>query len=555
VNDPRFCLTSDTDWASDFAFEYFLDLVAEFGIVPTVFATHRSAVLDAAEARGAVEIGIHPNLLAGSTQGATTTEVLDHLCGLFPRARSSRSHYFRDDTLLTDELVRRGFTHDSNLCLFMQPDLQPLHHQSGLLRFPVFWEDDVHCRNTRGDWRLDSWLPSFTTPGLKVLNLHPFLLAANVPTLEHYRHVKPHITTLDRATLHEVRHTGDGLDTFVRTLLAALVGSGERFVTLGELYRLHAGAAAVAPAAEPSVTIASPISAGVARGRQTLHSEDEHTRYPTLSDAEKQEFVRREFEDRNPTDPYATSRDYNMRELEIEAIARQLETAPTGRLLDLGCGNGYTLLSLARRLRGWSFTGVDFAQNLIAGALVLQGAETAAAARAVDFVHADAVEYVKRQRDSSVECILTERFLQNLPNAASQKAMLADIHRVLRPGGRLLMCEGSEQGFEGLNDVRAAVGLPRIPATSRENVTAVRFHDADIETHLASLGFGLLTKQGFSTYFLVARVLHPLLVAPSAPRFDARINDEARRVQMHAPFTPGCGGSVLWAYEKRQSAA
>lgn len=549
---PSFCLTCDTDWASDFALQRFMDVAGEFGIVPTVFATHRSPLLEAAEAKGAIEIGIHPNFLPDSSHGSTIAEVLDHVCGLFPQARASRSHYFRDDSLLTQELVRRGFTHDSNLCLYLQPHLMPLQHHSGLLRFPVFWEDDVHFRNTGGDWRLDRYLARFTSPGLKVLNVHPFLLAANVPNLAGYQQVRSYIATLSAENVGAARYSGEGVDTFVRELLTALVGSGERFVTLSALYRQHA--TAVASAAE-SVAAAGESAPIFIPGRQTLHSEDEHARYPGLSDAEKQAFVRREFEERNPADPYSTSRDYNMRELEIEAIARQLESRPAASLLDLGCGNGYTLVSLARRLQGWSFTGIDFAKNLIAGALAMQAREPAPLTSDLDFVHADVIALLKATPDASIDYVLTERFLQNLPGVHTQKDTLSDVYRVLRPGGRLLMCEGSEPGFEQLNDLRAAVGLARIPATTRENVTAVRLQDDDVEAYLSALGFDLVAKEGFSAYFMVARVLHPLLVAPSAPRFDARINDQARRVQQHAPFTPGYGGSVLWVCEKRQLSA
>jgi SAM-dependent methyltransferase len=459
------------------------------------------------------------------------------VCGLYPDARAFRSHAFRDDTYVTDAFARRGFTHDSNLCLFLQPGLVPLEHHSGLLRFPVFWEDDVHFRTTGGDWRVDRWLDAFLSAGLKVLNVHPFMFAINATNDAHYRAQKAHIPTLGPGDLDTAGHRGEGVQTFVRGLFTALVERGLTFVTLGELQRRHA----------QQRSRASTI-AGVVQGRQALHAEDDVARYASMTDAEKQDFVRREFEGRNPTDPYATSRDYNMRELEIQTIGREL-TEP-GPVLDLGCGNGYTLISLAEQRRGWPLTGVDFSASLVDGARRLAGERRAGLQSEPVFVHADALEYLETVPDGSVRYVITERFLQNLPRREVQVEAIRAIHRVLAPGGLLVMCEGSEDGFERLNDLRAAVGLDRIPATSRENVSAVRFRDADIEREIAAIGFTLERKAGFSLYFTIARVLHPLLVAPASPRFDAPINDLARLLQSHVQADAGYGNAALWVCRK-----
>jgi SAM-dependent methyltransferase len=535
THSPLFCLTSDVDWASEFAIDAFLALVGEFGVRPTIFATHTSARLDAALASGAAEVGIHPNLLPGSTHGTDVASVVDHLCGLFPAARTFRAHAFRDDTHLTDELVRRGFVYDSNLCLYLQPDLTPLCHQSGLVRFPVFWEDDVHYRNTGGDWSVEKYLPAFTTPGLKVLNVHPFMVAANVPNAEYYRSVKAYIPTLGPENIDRVRFDGEGVGTFLRRLLEALTARRERFYTLGDLHRMW--------------TVPDPLAtADENRGRQTVRGEDDMHAYPSMSDAEKQAFVRREFEERNARDPYATSRDYNMRELEIAAIGREL-SAP-GDVLDLGCGNGHTLLSLATGRSGWRMTGVDFSTSLVAGAHALLAERAPSLESEVSFLQADAIAHMASLPPASVDYVITERFMQNLPSRESQWSAIRDAYRVLAPGGRLLMCEGSETSFERLNDLREAVGLDRIPLTTRENITAIRFHDDEVERHLSDVGFVLARKLGFSIYFMMARVLHPLLVAPHSPRFDARLNDLAGLIQHHAPFDPGYGGNVLWVCEK-----
>jgi hypothetical protein len=44
--------------------------------------------------------------------------------------------------------------------------------------------------------------------------------------------------------------------------------------------------------------------------------------------------------------------------------------------------------------------------------------------------------------------------------------------------------------------------------------------------------------------------LHPLLVAPQDPRFDAPINEFAREIQARTDFMPGIGSNTLWVLEK-----
>lgn len=283
-------------------------------------------------------------------------------------------------------------------------------------------------------------------------------------------------------------------------------------------------------------------------GRHTVHSEDEYKRYQSLSDREKQEFLKRTYEQRDALDPYATSRDTQVRDLEIAAFRRGF-SAP-GRVLDVGCGNGFTLLTLGETLEGFDLTGVDFVEKLVHGAVQLRDKRRSLLRSVPEFVCADAIEYLKARESSSIDYVITARFLQNMPSVRVQRDLISEIYRILTPGGRFLMCEGSQDGFDALNDVRHSVGLDRIPSTSAENVSALRFNDAEIEAHASDVGFSVQSKLGFAQFFLMARVLHPLLVQPERPRFDARINELAKEIQMRVPFAPGYGSNTLWVLEK-----
>ena len=194
---------------------------------------------------------------------------------------------------------------------------------------------------------------------------------------------------------------------------------------------------------------------------------------------------------------------------------------------------------------------MDFADNLIEGANALLEETRPATKADVSFVCADAVEYLKSLPSGSLDHVLTQRFLLNLPSPAAQRCVVRDIHRALRPDGRFIMSEASEAGLHALNQVRTAVGLAAIPATSPENLSAIRIQDAEFEAFVCKeLGFTLSSRLGFSDYFVMSRVLHPLAVAPERPRFDAPINALSRQVQEHLPFRTGYGSNVIWVLDR-----
>ena len=532
LNAPLFVLTSDVDWASDPCIEDLAQQSAGRGIRPVFMATGASAVLDRLSDGGQAQIGLHPNFNPGSSHGPDIPSVVSHIRALYPSATTFRSHSFADSSQITTAMQELGLRYDSNINLHFQDNLEPLRHASGLLRFPVFWEDDVHCL-LGGTWDVDDVIEKFQTPGLKILNVHPIYFALNVPTAGFYHDVRSLAASLTPDDIARRRFAGKGTRTFVLELLDRLRAAGHRFYTLDEAFELVSSAATITEA-----------------GRDHRLTDDEFHRYWAISPAERQVWLRSLYNTRNAEDPYATSRDVNLRELEIEAIRRHLRG---GNVLDLGCGNGYTLLSLAKSGGYGSLIGVDFAENLIAGARVLLERESPP--QRPEFLCADAVAYIRGTADASVDNIVTERFLLNLPDPDTQRLVIRDALRALRPNGRLVMCEGSMEGFRGLNRIRGLVDLPEIEERSGENVSAIRFEDHDLEAYCAGLGLRLVDKLGFRDYFVLSRVLHPLLVAPQTPRFGARVNDLARTIQQHLPMNPSIGSNVVWVFEKVGPAA
>lgn len=183
-----FAFTTDLDWAPEWAINELLKFFENAQIPLTPFITHKSALI---EARYGVEsmqqyVGLHPNFLPNSSHGRHWPEQIAFCQTLWPRAVFFRSHCYYDCTPVCLAMVARGMLFDSNLCLFLQPHITPLGHESGLLRLPVFWADDAHCRYELPG-SLKSIAGALELPGLKIFNVHPLNFALNTPSLDYYR--------------------------------------------------------------------------------------------------------------------------------------------------------------------------------------------------------------------------------------------------------------------------------------------------------------------------------------------------------------------------------
>ena len=535
---PVLIFSSDTDWASEACIEDAYQFISKHSIKPCFFVTHQSAVLQSLENAAAVELGLHPNFLPGSDHGEDQDEVIETVRGFAPRAGGFRSHCFVDSTFITRKFKAEGLTWDSNLCLYLQEGIVPMRHCSGLTRVPVFWADDVHMSLDPDEWSVDALIDHFLSPGLKVIDVHPVHLALNTPDLNFYNQHKHRVNSLSADELVDLRHPGAGTRTFLDDLIARLREADVRMQTFEEVLAFGT----------PSNSVERDA---VQSGRNDNLSAKDHTRYWAMSADERQTMLRDMYNQRDPLDPYATSRDQNQRDLEITVITEALPEPPIDVVVDLGCGNGYTLLSIAKSVNGSKFIGVDFANKLIEGAKQMAIELRDELKSQPQFICGDAIEFTRGLDSASTDCVITERFLLNLLDVEAQEAEIKDIYRVLRPGGRLLMCEGSREGFLALNRLRTSIGLEEIAETSVENVSSVRFNDAEIESFVTDeVGFEMIEKSGFSVFFAISRALYPRLIRPHAPRFAARINVLARELQEHSPMQPGLGSNVLWVLQK-----
>ena len=222
-------LTLDIDWAPDFVIASIAEMLSEAGVCATWFVTHDSPALDLLRNESEIfELGIHPNLLPGSTQGSIPTDVFGHCMEIVPEATAMRMHgLVQSGPLLDTALNETPIRIDLSLFLPRMPGIRPIDYERPggiLVRIPVFWEDRYEMEVSRPSWRLGAEL---LVPGLKVFSFHPIHVYLN-SSLSVYDEVKRLGSMLELSAKDIAPHIreGDGPRTLFRELVAHLSASG-----------------------------------------------------------------------------------------------------------------------------------------------------------------------------------------------------------------------------------------------------------------------------------------------------------------------------------------
>ena len=209
--------------------------------------------------------------------------------------------------------------------------------------------------------------------------------------------------------------------------------------------------------------------------------------------------------------------DQNQKELEEEFLLKYIKKHMT--VLDVGCGNGKIAAKIAKVAQ--KVHGIDFSEIILSKAKKKK-------ARNLEFTFGDVTDL--QFSDGTFDLALSERCLINLSNFNAMVKALGEIRRVLKRGGLYLMLETSRQGIDSLSAYRKMFGLPAIH---------IPWHNIPIDEvwlKKAVKGkFVLSQTVCFGTYFFISRIIHPLLVKPKEPKFNAKINEVALAIARKSP--------------------
>ena len=141
--------------------------------------------------------------------------------------------------------------------------------------------------------------------------------------------------------------------------------------------------------------------------------------------------------------------------LEIDTIGRYIK--PANKVLDVGCANGFSTLRQFELQPDASFTGVDYAEAMIAHA----NRSKAERNLADDQVRFQVASILDLPFDSGLyDVVYTTRVLINLPTWEQQLQAIGECLRVVKAGGKLILSEAFWEPFCRLNGIRLLLDLP-----------------------------------------------------------------------------------------------
>jgi hypothetical protein len=99
--------------------------------------------------------------------------------------------------------------------------------------------------------------------------------------------------------------------------------------------------------------------------------------------------------------------------------------------------------------------------------------------------------------------------------------------------------------------MRGIFNLEPVPEQAAEyNWFSNKFDEEEMLPRALNIFSRLEHVQRFGMYYFVSRVIHPLLVSPEQPKYDAKINDIARLICNCIPNFEDIGHVALFVFQR-----
>ena len=219
--------------------------------------------------------------------------------------------------------------------------------------------------------------------------------------------------------------------------------------------------------------------------------------------------------------PASTMEDETVRAKETECIHRVVAAASRENpaaagqrklsVIDVGCGNGYTLETLSRAIPGNSYSGVEFNDSQRAVA-VNRLASIGIAVTAGDLRRKETLPA------GPFDVLICQRVLINLLDDGDQAAALENLVDLMAEGGVAVFIEAFQSSLENLNAARSEFELdPMPPAVHNLYLRDEFFSHPELEPW--SSGSVAIDPDLLSTHYFVTRVFHEAILQATSTKF------------------------------------
>lgn len=261
-----------------------------------------------------------------------------------------------------------------------------------------------------------------------------------------------------------------------------------------------------------------------------------------MSDKAK-EFWDQQAREHGPSD-LATAPDRHYRTLEIRCILNAIgNVAKRETILDVGCGNGFSTLQIAKKFPEAMITGIDYSEAMIAEA-------NKKIVPNVEFFVGNVLtaSHHKELKGQRFDIVLSTRCLINLMSWKEQTEGLLQMLDLLEPDGRLILVENFTLGLNNLNALRNSVGLDPIK-TRWHN----RYLDMDELAHFSARNDITLDsgENIGNMYYIASRVIYARICKDEGvePDYENPINEVAARLPTHGEHH-GCSPNFLFVFRR-----
>ena len=215
-------VTVDLDWAPEVAIEETLDFLKGKNIFPTIFTTHKSAIVEANF--NELEVGLHPYFGKDSSHGDSISEIVKHVMDLPHNLPAFRCHRFAVCNESKQAMLNAGMRLSSNTCTDLEI-VTPFKDRFGLIEAPIFLEDGGYLWREHPLEITARLRDAIIGPGIKIILIHPMHFAINTPYFKYMYDIKQSVSrqewnSMSKSTIDKIRWRGPGIRDFLIELLA-----------------------------------------------------------------------------------------------------------------------------------------------------------------------------------------------------------------------------------------------------------------------------------------------------------------------------------------------